>query len=742
MNPDDEESPYPSDAEEPPDGQPPQSWPEWANSPKMVPVQAGFSWASQTAFQLRHKEIEVPMPMGFEHQKRPREPSKIKTALDHQTALVCDAYVTNACLSTIFSVGDLDRFLKCEREELLASWGHVAADPDSAPPRKFALTLCVPDTEHSTCRHKLLDAMAYWARVGGAERAVSCARMTVLSNEIAQGYASSHHERLKRAPRLVLVSMASDGDGTAQKNTEISSVEVPHASTAEQCLKSLVRCAAKLFLVAKQDPPNALVRCIEASEEQICGSYIASVKEATDEFWTEILCYAPFAPIDTLLDFEDHRVFLKIVPCPQQGQPPPNHENYSFGMLAYAKGAHKEAEEFCIQARRGEKAALDRDDPNRPADLPYGLRFPRSADEMALNLHVLHVSTSGTSFAGRLSCFGNRSAPGKNVCVHPNATMPRLVFQLVRFDEKFCESRYVLPVMQTQVDSGNKHEREHQWTAVVASIFQYHTAWGLPEKYAPEKRSKSTFNLTKGYPPPSREDALFSAMVGVVRSGPTRLGDIYEQVKKLNYAAPHVTRFLTVAITEYGADTSVAEGLDRMVQSHQDESDALDEVQAKLDKLEQAEMRLKAVAPKKVVVPAVSAALLPSVLGVMGMKPKRARAIPAPMTSLGVLAVVYAYSFARGAPEDKADAKWGKKNAMALTTFDGIGKIIGQLDVRPTVLLRINADGSADFLRARNEGRAAENITALEAMELSRQDDVAFLQFNVNDAKLSPLVRA
>ena len=736
-----DESPYPSDAEESPDGEPPQSWPEWANSPIMIPAQTGFSWASQTSFQLRHKEIEVPMPLGFEHQKRPREPTKIKKALDQQTALVCDAYVTNACLSTIFTLDDLHRFLKCEREELLASWGHVATDPHAAPPRKFALTLCVPDTEHSTCRHHLLDAMAYFARFGGAERAVSVARMAVLSNQIAQEYAISHNERLKKAPRLMLVWLASDGPG-AHKNTDISSVEVPHASTAEQCLTLLVRCAATLFLTAEQDPPNALVRCIEAPEQQICGSYIASVKEATDEFWGEVLCYTPFTPIDTLLDFEDHRAFLKIVPSPQKGQPQPNQEHYSFGMLAYAQGMHEEARDFCIQARRGEKEILDTRDPHRPTDLPYGLRFPLSADEMALNLHVLHVSTSGTSFAGRLSCFGNRAAPGKPVCIHPNATMPRLVFQLVRFDEHFCESRYVLPVMQTQVDSGNKHEHEHQWDAVVASIFQYHTAWGLAAKYAPEKRPKSTFNLTKAYPPPSREDALFSAMVGVVRSGPTRLGDIYDQVKKLNYAAPHVTRFLTVAITEYGAHTSVAEGLDKMVQSHQNQSDALDDMQAKLDKLEQADMRLKAAAPKKVVVPAVSAALLPSVLSVMGLKPKKARVIPAPMTALGVLAVVYAYSFARGAPEDKTDAKWGKKNAMALTTFDGIGKIIGQLDVRLTVLLRINADGSADFLRARNEGRAAENITALEAMELSRRDEVAFLQFNVNDAKLSPLMRA
>ena len=115
--------------------------------------------------------------------------------------------------------------------------------------------------------------------------------------------------------------------------------------------------------------------------------------------------------------------------------------------------------------------------------------------------------------------------------------------------------------------------------------------------------------------------------------------------------------------------------------------------------------------------------------------------MPQPMTSAGVLGVVFAYANARGVPENKAEAKWGKKHALALTTFDAISKIVGQLDAGPVVLMRVNADDTADFLRPRTEARTAERIPALEAMQLSRMDAVAFLHFHVNDQKLSPLPR-
>ena len=97
-----------------------QGWPEWANLPEAVPVQSGLSYAAQTAFLLRHTQGEVRMPPGFEYQKRPRDAPNIKKALDEQTSLVCDAYLTNACLSTVHE-SDLSKFLKCQWHELLAA---------------------------------------------------------------------------------------------------------------------------------------------------------------------------------------------------------------------------------------------------------------------------------------------------------------------------------------------------------------------------------------------------------------------------------------------------------------------------------------------------------------------------------------------------------------------------------------------------------------------------------------------
>ena len=59
-------------------------------------------------------------------------------------------------------------------------------------------------------------------------------------------------------------------------------------------------------------------------------------------------------------------------------------------------------------------------------------------------------------------------------------------------------------------------------------------------------------------------------------------------------------------------------------------------------------------------------------------------------------------------------------------------------------MLRLSADGEADFLKARNGGRSAERITFVQAMKLNAEGDAAFLQFDGRDGdtvKLSPLLR-
>ena len=66
---------------------------------------------------------------------------------------------------------------------------------------------------------------------------------------------------------------------------------------------------------------------------------------------------------------------------------------------------------------------------------------------------------------------------------------------------------------------------------------------------------------------------------------------------------------------------------------------------------------------------------------------------------------------------------------------------MGQLEHGPVVLMRLGADGDADFLKARSEGRAAERITFLEAMRLNAEGGTAFLQFDSETVKLSPLLR-
>ena len=230
------------------------------------------------------------------------------------------------------------------------------------------------------------------------------------------------------------------------------------------------------------------------------------------------------------------------------------------------------------------------------------------------------------------------------------------------------------------------------------------------------------------------------------------MGDVYDKFKKLNHTSTsHVSALLTVAIAEAGPEASVAEAMKAVVSCAQGDQAKEQALDAKLRKVEEAEERLKAAtaAPKKLPIPSVPAHILPKVMTALGRKPKKGRTIEEPVVGAAVTTVVYAYADARGVPQDKTEAKWGKKHAGTLPTFDAISKIIGQLNACPTVLLRLNLDDSGDFLKVRNEGQTAEKITVLEALELSQQEGTAFLQVARLDpdtddekVKLSPLMPA
>ena len=709
--------------------------PEWSNSLGAVAAQEERSWVSRAAFELRNVVLDVALPPGFEEKKRQCAPPQVRRPIDAQMALVCEAFLARACVTALFRQEQLRPLMNAERAELLASGGVGTTDPHAAPPRAFALTVLIHDTTHCTHRHKLLDAAAHWARCGGDdERAASVCRMTVLANESARAYAESHRLALDHAPRLALTWLADDG--------EIKSIaaELPHATEAVALLAALVRGAAALFLEAGQEAPAELVRCIDACEDEVRGAYVASLKDATDAFWEPLFWNAPFAPIDTKLDFEHHRTFIKLVPVPQPHRPPPPPEQFALGILVYAEGMHDAARDFCIRAAREEKEG-------RPAEAPHGLRFPRDADEHALQLHVLQVSAELTSLAGLVSAFGPRAAPGKPVCVYPEASVPRMVYRLLRFDDKFCHGKFVLPVTQKQLDSDNLMEHTPQWEAFEIGVHRYDEAWGVAAKEQAAgggAEEPSRFRLSKASRPPSREDVLAASLFGVCRSGAARVGDAYAEFQKSGCAAPHVASFLEAAIAECGAEAAVSDALTSMARVIIEHKNQALMLQVKVKRAEEAQERAQSLASRVPRIPSVSATLVPSILAAMGRKPKKGRVIPEPVAGAAVTAVVFAHAFARDAPEDKTEARWGKKNVGELPTFDAISKVVGQIDACPTVLMRLNADGSADFLKARSEGRAAEPITALQAMELNSapaESGVAFLQFSVNDVKLSPLMR-
>ena len=588
--------------------------PEWSNSFEAVPKQEGKSCAARAAFELRNQLQDVPMPLGFEYKRRSRSHPQVRRAHDLQTALVLDAYLALSCVTTIGRATDMQKLKEAEGAELRAYAGAGSHDPLAAPPRGFALTLIVRQSAMCPSRYALLDAAAFWAHYGGEECAARVCRITVLADAQAREYTSAvGRGNTGSNEQLLLVARNADGDTTHVH------AEVQSRDTAKQYLDQLVRLAAGLFDNLEKEPPAAVVRCFDdVEEEHVHGAYVASIKEKTDDFWDRVYYCAPFAPIETPLDFEQHRTFVRLVPIPRDNQPPPMRDQFTFGILTYAAGMHEAARDYCVAATREEKQKH----PHRPPHVPYGLRFPLNSAEHSIRLHVLECSYGLASFARELSCFALLTAPGKPVCIQPNASVPRLCFHIVPFDEAFCHDKFVLPVTQKQVDSGNLHEHNPQWEAFDHAITVYRKAWG--QQADEETPPSSRFRLASSYRPPSQEETLAASLFGVARCGASSLSEVYADFQKLKCEVPHVTRFLTTAIAKHGPGASLPQTLSAMAAAAAARKAEERAIADKERRLEQEAERLRLLAAKKPTIPSVPKELVPAILAALGRKPKRA----------------------------------------------------------------------------------------------------------------------
>lgn len=709
--------------------------PEWANRPEAVPPQ-DYSHVSRAAFELRSVPTIIPLPPGFGNGKRRREDNgglaldmTMKRPLSGQTALVRDAWMALAAVVALHRESDLKRLIEGEQAELLAASGRVMTDASAAAPRRFALTLLIRDSSTCVQRVALLDAIGFMARFGGEDRVASHVRMSILTDRPAQQYASTHAHTLKHGVELALVLV---GDGTDGLQAHFG--EMPYEKSTLENYRNLTRVAAALFLRADAMSlaPSSVFRIGSVTEKGLVDAYVASIKEVDDEFWGQLMICHPFALLDTKLDFEHHRTFVKLVP----EAVPVTHPTVSWGMLMYADGKHDAVHEYCLAAKREDQ----RMHPNRPPESPFGIPAPQTTRDNTLELHIFSVSADLVSLRGKISCFGLEAAPGSVVCKYPHAGIHRMVYRLARFDDAFKTKQFVLPVAKWQIDSAHRCEHMPQWEVVSEGVRKYMDAFARPPTRSEPSCFGHRFNLARGYAPPSKEDSLLANMFGVFNSGAARLGDVFEKFQKLEEAPSHIPEFLGDAMARYGSDQSVADTFSRIVHAMQNHDDEVERLNTKVQRLEQ-QLDTKPVTTPTAI-PATSRETATDLLRAMGRKPKKGRVIPEPVAGPAVTAVVYAYAFARGAAENSKESKWGKKNVSTLPTFEAISKVIGQLDACPTVLLRQAVDGEVDFFKIRNEGRSPQRITALEALELSRDTAAAFLLFDVDRVKLIPLVRA
>jgi len=524
--------------------------PEWANRPEAVPPQ-DYSFVSRAAFELRSLPTVIPLPPGFGSGKRRRDGDDAsgldlttKRPVFQQTALVRDAWMALAAVVALHRESDLSRLVEGEKAELLAASGRGASDANAAGPRRFALTLLIRDSATCVQRVALLDAIGFMARFGGEERVARDVRMSILVDGPARKYASTHAHAMKFSVELALVCVGHETDGL-----EAHFGEMPYETSALENYRNLTRIAAALFLRADamQMAPPSVFQIGPVTEKGLANAYVAAIKEADDEFRGLLMICHPFALIDTKLDFERHRTFVKLVP----EAVPVTHPSVTWGMLMYADGKHDAVHEYCLAAKREDQ----RLHPDRPAHSPFGIPTPQTTRDNALEMHIFSVSTDLVSLRGRISCFGLEASPGSVVCKYPHAGIHRMVYRLARFDDAFRAKQFVLPIAKWQVDSAHRCEHMPQWEVVSEGVRKYWEAYARPGKRVEPSCFGHRFNLARGYAPPSKDDALLANMFGVFSSGAARLGDVFERFQKLEEAPSHVSDFFKATTTRWSAST-------------------------------------------------------------------------------------------------------------------------------------------------------------------------------------------
>lgn len=595
----------------------PRSEPLYTSLPVINSGLAKQPWSS-TAWAAQHCRFtleDVPVPDELKALTRKRAAPGDETKQEHkiafatQTGLVQDAFYQLRTVQLAYNDEETTLLMNAEVAELEASAGMKACHPDSAPPRKYALTALVRDVSKVPDSTRfLLHAMAHIASFEGEdakgnrkERAAKDVRLMMLTGQNACRYAAHRTNPLRDnediALILVRVDMETAEEGTSHRWLKAHKAPMQALDAGRKMYCEVLRTAATLFQQAgiTGEFPPTLCKTYEVRSRELESAYEDSVMSANEAFWAQLV------RVDTTEARADYKLcgrhiltYLKIGAKTQVDDPRGGglaHENVFIGALQNKKGMEDAAKKYVDSANDDELRQKMAEHPGRnPEELPVGLRIPDgNVRDEALGLHVFQMEWEWVSMKHQVSSYGRYCAPGQMVSAQNDGMVPRIVYKLMPFDHAHYKDYYVLTCPPENTLPLDTRYGETMWDAFERGISMCFDRYcDKPCVMMPEPRPLKALKPTD---PPSVEDDTLSRMGAMPMCGAFRIGDVLERMSA--FPLPTYKAFVASGLKRLGPCKSMADLYADCTTMHE----TIARLEAEKQQLEQAVADAKAAVP-------------------------------------------------------------------------------------------------------------------------------------------------
>lgn len=593
----------------------PRSEPEYTPLPVINSGLPRQPWSS-TAWAAAHCQYrleDIPLPDELRALTRKRSApgdarkEKHKIACATQTGLVQDAFYQLRTVQVPYDDAETMDLVNAEVAELEASGGKRTCHPDSAPPRKYALTALVRDLKKAPDSTRfLLHAMAHIASFEGEdatgnrkERAAKDVRLMMLTGRNACRYAAHRAVPLREHETIALVLVHFDADAPSASSPFLKAHKVPMQAldSGRKMYCETLRAAATLFQQADMlgELPPTLCKTYEVRSRELEAAYEDSIMSANEAFWGRLV------RIETSESRGDYKLcarhlwkYLKIgakatIDDPKGGKLA--HENVFIGQLFHKKGMEDAAKKYVDTVNDDELREKLAENPSQNiADVPVGLRIPDgNVRDQDLGMHVFQMEWDWVSFKHQVSSYGRYCTPGQMVSTQKNGMVPRLVYKLMPFDHAHYKDYYVLTCPPENTLPLDTRYAEPMWDAFEKGIAMCFDRFCDKENVViPEPRPLKALKPTD---PPSAEDEALSRMGGMPMCGAFRIGDVLERVSA--FPLPTYKAFVASGLKRLGPCKSMVDLYTDCTTMHE----TIARLEAEKQQLEQAVAEAKAAVP-------------------------------------------------------------------------------------------------------------------------------------------------